>query len=343
MISLFKKTKKKAKQFFKSFYSKAIVFAYHRVMDLESDPQLLAVSIKNFEEQLKIISKHYRAIGLSELRENIEQRSVKDKSVVLTFDDGYLDNLLIAKPLLEKYEIPATVFVATGKIDDDQEFWWDELERLILLSERGGEIAFFAGGVSYKKLVEKLEPDELAKINAWNVLEKPYPSKRCDVYKDLHSIFFELAPSEQRRAVEQIKGSLGIHEKPRGTHRIVSLDDLKNVSSNKFVEIGSHTVNHVKLSSKLLADQKFEIEYSKKFLEETMGRSVTNFSYPFGTHRDIGDFASGIVKKIGYKAAVANFSGVVTRRSDKYMLTRFLIRNWSGGEFESKLESWFKA
>ena len=57
---------------------------------------------------------------------------VPSAGVVVTFDDGYADNFHNAKPLLERYEIPATVFVTTGYLQDQREFWWDELERILL-------------------------------------------------------------------------------------------------------------------------------------------------------------------------------------------------------------------
>ena len=55
---------------------------------------------------------------------------------MVTFDDGYADNLWNAKPLLERYDVPAAVFVTTGYAGQDREFWWDELETLLL--ERAG-------------------------------------------------------------------------------------------------------------------------------------------------------------------------------------------------------------
>jgi peptidoglycan/xylan/chitin deacetylase (PgdA/CDA1 family) len=50
--------------------------------------------------------------------------------VILTFDDGYADNLLVAKPHLEAYDVPATVFVSSGFLGGGREFWWDRLERV---------------------------------------------------------------------------------------------------------------------------------------------------------------------------------------------------------------------
>ena len=56
--------------------------------------------------------------------------------MAVTFDDGYLDNILNAKPILEKFEIPATVFVCAGMIGRDGELWWDQLERALLLTKK---------------------------------------------------------------------------------------------------------------------------------------------------------------------------------------------------------------
>ena len=60
------------------------------------------------------------------------------RSVVITFDDGYRDNLLVAKPILEEHGLPATVFVTTGYVGSNRDFWWDELESLL----RGGRSRF---------------------------------------------------------------------------------------------------------------------------------------------------------------------------------------------------------
>ena len=103
---------------------------YHRVADVAHDPWRLAVSPENFEQHLAAVSERGRPISLAELAAGLEAGSVPRRSVVVTFDDGYRDNLHVAKPLLERYEIPATVFVVSGYVDSDRDFWWDELAEL---------------------------------------------------------------------------------------------------------------------------------------------------------------------------------------------------------------------
>src|SRR5262249_18066421 len=59
-------------------------------------------------------------------------KNIPRRTVVVTFDDGYQDNLTDAKPFMERWEVPGTVFVAAGYLGKGREFWWDELERLVL-------------------------------------------------------------------------------------------------------------------------------------------------------------------------------------------------------------------
>ena len=110
----------------------ALILLYHRVAELESDPQRLQVSSSHFSEQLQIIREIGAPISLQELTGNLRSGKVPPRSVVVTFDDGAADNLLAAKPLLEQHNVPATVFVSTGYMKTAREYWWDEVERLVL-------------------------------------------------------------------------------------------------------------------------------------------------------------------------------------------------------------------
>jgi len=108
----------------------AVVLAYHRIATPESDPWRLAVSPEWFEEHVAALREHFRPISLEALADALVDGAVPRRSVVITFDDGYRDNLIAAKPVLERYGVPATVFVVTAYTEAGREFWWDELERL---------------------------------------------------------------------------------------------------------------------------------------------------------------------------------------------------------------------
>ena len=93
-----------------AFFPGALILLYHRVGEPELDPQLLSVSRRNFEEHLQVLGKFHTA----SLNSLLSSARTRRSWVAVTFDDGYADNLWNAKPLLEKYAVPATVFVSVG-------------------------------------------------------------------------------------------------------------------------------------------------------------------------------------------------------------------------------------
>ena len=114
------------------FQRKCVVLIYHRVKDLEVDTQMLAVSPNHFEKQIEYLKANYKILSLQELISCLNKKRIPNKSVVITFDDGYADNLHEAAPVLVKYNIPATIFISSGMIDSNLEFWWDSLEYIFL-------------------------------------------------------------------------------------------------------------------------------------------------------------------------------------------------------------------
>lgn len=109
----------------------AVILVYHLVADLDRDPFRIAVSPDVFDAQMEVIATRYRPQMLAELSNGLATGALPPRSVAVTFDDGYANNLTAALPILEAWSVPATVFVSTGYVGGSREFWWDELERLI--------------------------------------------------------------------------------------------------------------------------------------------------------------------------------------------------------------------
>src|ERR1700694_4545037 len=110
----------------------AVILLYHRVTELAVDPHRLAVSPAHFQEHLDVIRRVGVPCSLRDLTERMRHgRSIR-RAVVVTFDDGYADNLENGVPLLERYDVPATVFAASGQVGRPREFAWDELSRSLL-------------------------------------------------------------------------------------------------------------------------------------------------------------------------------------------------------------------
>ena len=105
------------------------ILGYHRVSDAKPEALGLSVSPAHFRAQLAVIARLARPFRLSDAAKSLASGRVPPRGVVLTFDDGYADNLHTVLPLLEEHEIPATIFVTSG--NRGGEFWWDRLARAV--------------------------------------------------------------------------------------------------------------------------------------------------------------------------------------------------------------------
>jgi peptidoglycan/xylan/chitin deacetylase (PgdA/CDA1 family) len=320
------------------FVPRAIILLYHRVAELSSDPQLLSVTPQHFAEHLEILRKHYRPIPLQQTDKLLR------RSVVVTFDDGYADNLWNAKPLLERYDVPATVFVTTGYVGQDREFWWDELETLLLERRRLPETLQLNinGGIRQWELGASSDYDEDAynHYRSWNVSQRNDPGPRQFVYRSLHQLLRPMLDRDQRKVLNQLSDLAGARSSSRSKSRPLSPAEVIELDKGGLVEVGSHTVTHPVLSGLSPAAQWTEIEQSKADLEAMLSRPVTSFGYPFGTRSDYAEETVAAIRRAGYHRACSNFAGVVGPDTDRFQLPRFVVRDWDGDEFSRRLSGW---
>lgn len=319
-----RKTSRRTISFLKnSLTDKALVLIYHRVIDIENDPQQLSVSIKNFEAQLSYLKRNYQIKTLQQIVTDIKQRRIVNNSIAITFDDGYFDNNEYALPVLEKMRVPASFFISTNYIDKTDEFWWDKLESVIFLPAN---------------LPQELDLKINGEIYHWDNCNL----QRAVVYQNIHKILKKIPISEILNTLEQLVVWAGSEYHPRQNYRPVSQKELIEMAKSPYVEIGAHTQNHCRLSNEIREIQYQEIANSKLFLEEMLNKEIQSFSYPFGSELDYSDFTPGIVKQTGYNCGISNNQNFVTKNSDVYTIPRFLIRNWNSVEFEKKIKNMFR-
>lgn len=326
----------------KKFQSRGLILLYHRVISLENDPQLLSVTPDHFTEHMEYIAEHYDPLSLFELGNALNTGKIPDRSVVITFDDGYADNYWYAKPILEKYDIPATVFVTTGHVGSDKEFWWDDLERILLLSQIHPE--YLELTISGKKMVWDLKKSDLVRSvdnTSWNVTMTSNPSPIHVLYRDLHRLLKPLSYEMQDSIISTIAEWAGVSESGRATHKVLTLAELIQLDKGELIEIGAHTVLHTMLSKQSANIQRDEITTSKKFLEDLLGHEVRSFSYPFGGRRDFSRKSVNIVKNAGFTTACTNYGSTFIRTTDRYHLPRVLVRDWDVEIFSSRIKEWF--
>ncbi|HJW31432.1 MAG TPA: polysaccharide deacetylase family protein, partial [Saprospiraceae bacterium] len=191
-----------------------VVLVYHRVTKLALDPQLLAVTPDLFREHLEIL-KTYPILRFED-----DWSDAQEPSVVITFDDGYADNFHEVMPILTDFGVPATFFVSAGAIGSQREFWWDELERLILTPSTIPDRFRLHG-------FKCLRPME------WTTRTS---EDRMKLYADMHAM---IAKSHEADLCDCIIRELqcwsGLGEKGRKTHRSMDCAELEALAQNPLV------------------------------------------------------------------------------------------------------------
>src|SRR5262249_26471757 len=150
---------------------------------------------------------------------------VPKRGVVVTFDDGYADNLYGAKPLLERYDIPATVYVTNGHIGHPREFWWDELDRLLLQPRTlPATLELRLNGHTWQwKLGDAAAytSSEYERHRDWHIEQQHDPTSRHlllrSLYQRLHGL---TAEKDREQLLEELRIWAGAESSGRPTHRI---------------------------------------------------------------------------------------------------------------------------
>jgi len=340
-IPLSGKLRRKVEQFQKRFASKGLILMYHRVAEVELDPWGLCVTPQHFAQQLEVLQKSYQPLSLKQLLQSHRDGNIPQRSVAITFDDGYADNLHCAKPLLERYGIPATIFISTGYIGKDREFWWDELEQILLqpgkLPEKltlniSGNIHHWELGAAVNHSTQDYQRDRTSKVS------EAKPGSRMFFYYSIWQVLRPLPEAERIKLLGEILAWSNAESAVRKTHCSLLPEEVCALGQSELVEIGAHTVTHPFLSAQSTALQRDEIKQSKVDLEQMLDRPVTSFSYPFG---DRTAETIELAKASGFDCACSTVQDIVWRQSNRFDLPRFAVENWNGEEFAKQLLMWF--
>ncbi len=315
---------------------------YHCVAEVGSDPWSLYVTPSHFAEHLEVLRKYGHPLQLQQLNQALQDGNCPRGAVAVTFDDGYANNLHNAKPLLERYDIPATVFLTTGSIGQKFEFWSDELDRLLLQPGKLPEaLELSINGSTYQwELGEaaNYSDDEYRRYRHWSASSNEVPSPRHSLYRALYALLYPMLESKRRNIIDELLLWAGAEPVSRTTHRTLSLEEVFALHQGKLIEVGSHAVTHPLLSALPVAWQQNEIQQSKACLEEIIGHPVRSFAYPYG---DYTTETVALVREAGFACACSTNEVAAWGRTDRFQLPRFHVEDWDGEEFARRLSSWF--
>lgn len=274
---------------------KLSILIYHQVL-AEFDPMRpTEPTAQTFDWHMALLARYFTPLSLTDALEHLKNNTLPANAVCVTFDDGYLNNLTVAAPILAKYRIPATVYVATA-FSQGSNMWNDRIIDLCGDPNR----------------TELLTPEGKIALSDW-------PSRLTAAEKLLKQYKY-LAVRERLQAVEVLYSLNNATEYPA---RMMTPEQICQLASAGVV-IGAHTHNHPILKSLPSEAQQQEIIQSKQWLEQWLQQPVTHFAYPNGVAgRDFDEVAVQHVQQAGFASAVVTDWGYSDANTAQLKLKRF--------------------
>ena len=298
---------------------RGLILGFHRVTTLRNDPYRLAVPPELFREQLRYLNATCEMVPLSELA-----RPGSARRVALTFDDGYLDNVVESLPILKETESPATFFVTSAKLGATREFWWDELEQLVFGLPALQSSVHIGGSQGGTSLEVKLDLTTSA--------------AQLHTLMHIHSLLKPLPISVIEAAIDELADRFHFQATYRRSHALMTAEDVRAAADDPLVEIGGHSETHPVLT--LLSEERAreEVAGSRLRLQTVSGCQVTSFCYPYGAH---DPRVARLVREGGYLRGCASDPGFVTKHAEPFRLPRHLVFDDEMDVFVAQIERYF--
>lgn len=289
------------------------ILVYHRVLP-EVDPMRPGIpDVAGFNWQMKLIREHFHPLSLNEALERLEQGDLPRRAVCVTFDDGYADNLVHALPVLQRWNIPATVYVASGFLDGGR-MWNDSVIE-----------AFSACAHDQGSLPEL----------GLEILDLSTPVQRRQACYEVIRRIKYLPPDQRLLQVEAICKALGQPHLPQDL--MLTRQQLQQLAAAQ-VEIGNHTVSHPVLTAVDDATVMKELQQSSCDIEAVIQQPVRHFAYPNGIPgTDFNPRHRQLIKDLGFASAVTTHWGVAAQTTNRWELPRFTPWDQTPQRFAARL------
>jgi len=206
------------------------------------------------------------------------------KFIVMTFDDGYLDNYEYALPIFDELSIPFTVYVTNSFPDKTAILWWYVLEDIIQQNNR-------------------------IKLSNNEIFDCQTKEKKEELFLFLRQLILSLNQENIINEFLNLFSNYEISYLDYNNNLCLTWDMIKEMSNSRYCTIAAHTMNHKTLNRLPIEKLDMEIIQSKKKLEEYIEKEIRHFAYPFGTLNEIGNREVEYIKNCGFYTACYAFGG----------------------------------
>ncbi len=256
------------------------------------------LEVSRFEEQIKFLTLEYQVLPLREMVNRLwRQLPLPERTAVITFDDGFRSVYTTAFPVLERYQLPFTVFLITSLVGSNQPAWPERL---------------FS-----RMLATKAESVTFAQVD-WPLMTAP---QRAAAYRAICSQLKGMGDGQKDEILERLLEYLGPTGTTNSVFTLMSWSEIYHLSQSGLADFGSHTHTHPILSRCDGAQQRSELRRSRDILQQHLG-NADMFAYPNGTRDDFTDITKALVKELDYRCAVSTIPGLNGADADVYELRR---------------------
>jgi peptidoglycan/xylan/chitin deacetylase (PgdA/CDA1 family) len=276
------------------------VLTYHRIAMPETnlfyDP-VISATPDSFRAQIDWLSNHARILTLEELIEQARTGVLgREPAVLITFDDGYRDNVDVAVPILAERNVPATFFITTAFLETPHLPWWDYVAYVI----KRTRVHRFTLERTFGGKTSRLEID---------VETMPRTTAIMMIIRAL----LEQTVDDERRFLHELsaRAEVSVDSESLGRSLFMNWNQVTHLleSGDEFA-IGSHSHSHPNLAQLDGDSQHHELIASKQILEARAGRKIKAFAYPYGWPGTYTERTKAIVTEVGYYLAFASCEGV---------------------------------
>jgi peptidoglycan/xylan/chitin deacetylase (PgdA/CDA1 family) len=242
------------------------ILCYHSVVDAPLHPLVqrggLHLQLALFRKQIEFIARHYNVMPLEDVARALTggSDSLPRRSIVLTFDDGYANNLSHAVPILQQFGLPATIFLATDYIGRERFYWWDELA-LLLANGAGRQVA----------------------AQGWGMLDLTTTAGVEHAFARGQDLLAAADLEQRRRHLSALADAAGPIETNEQTARLRPATWQECRQAPALVHFSAHGAAHRRLDRLPLEAAHAEIRSCRDALREQLGDAKrTVFCYPQG-------------------------------------------------------------
>jgi len=279
--------------------AKLDIFIFHRVYPRIDPLAPGEPDVARFERLIRFLSVAFTLLPLAEAAERLAAGTLPAAAACITFDDGYVDNLTLAAPILARFNAPATIFIATGYLDGGR-MWNDTV-------------------------IESIRRTSVETLDLGDLGLPTVPLATMDQKREAIGALLPLI--KYRPVDERISLSDAIARRARVTppsDLMLTTPQLRELAAAPNITIGAHTRRHPILACTAAGEAEAEIAGSRADLEGMLQKRVDLFAYPNGRpDKDYRAEHVEMVRRAGFRHAVSTAQGVASAPADPLQLPRF--------------------